>query len=432
MKAPAQRPDDERPGDEHHDDERPGDERHDDERHDDERPGDARSSDARRGERHDERADERSLEGGQRVAEPLEAWLWDPSEAPGDPLAGRLDAALSGARFEPARAPLRLPPRHPARRARPGVLALVAAALLVVALPLAVWRTRAASPGPALSLALVGLARVGAPGPCEGELGLAFVASAPVRCGEGRPTRLGRLPASRAGADVWLEVPAGARARVLLERGIGHVDAHEGARLRALPSRGEGQALDLDRGTLYAKVSAPPRIFQVSTPGARVVDLGCEYSLTSRGRDLELYVVSGYVELANERGQVLVPALHRSTITQGGRPGVPLALDAHAALVELVAQAEAGAPPSTLLRGLGHARRADVLTLFELLGRLGPDRREERAQVARRIATLAPLAEAPRVEAALAGDLDALLAWRTALSWALFDGSTLARPAAPR
>src|SRR5262245_25634211 len=68
--------------------------------------------------------------------------------------------------------------------------------------------------------------------------------------------------------------------RALLSVGdIGEVDVKPGTRLRLLQARVTDHRLALERGSIYAQVDAPPRLFFVETPAGTAVDLGCAYEL---------------------------------------------------------------------------------------------------------------------------------------------------------
>src|SRR5205823_4194113 len=61
---------------------------------------------------------------------------------------------------------------------------------------------------------------------------------------------------------------------------IGEVRVESNSKLRVLESTPEAHRMQLERGTVHAKVWAPPRLFFVDTPSATAIDLGCAYTLT--------------------------------------------------------------------------------------------------------------------------------------------------------
>jgi hypothetical protein len=78
-------------------------------------------------------------------------------------------------------------------------------------------------------------------------------------------------------------VPAPLTAAREIDLGVyGSVNAHEGALVEVLRQSDEEIRLRLTRGTIDARISgaARPRLFQVETPSAVCVDLGCHYTLT--------------------------------------------------------------------------------------------------------------------------------------------------------
>jgi hypothetical protein len=97
--------------------------------------------------------------------------------------------------------------------------------------------------------------------------------------------------------------------------------------------------LELAHGTLSAQIDAPPRVFQIQTPRALVIDLGCAFDLTvdASGRG-KLTVTSGKVALATGAAEVVVPAGSACDLTDRG-PGTP-----HTIAAPAPAPAPAAAP----------------------------------------------------------------------------------------
>src|SRR5262249_19382689 len=77
----------------------------------------------------------------------------------------------------------------------------------------------------------------------------------------------------------WLETGARARATVDVAN-IGQLTIEPNTRLRLLTTRAGDHRLALARGTLHARIWAPPNQFFVETPSTLAVDLGCAYTLT--------------------------------------------------------------------------------------------------------------------------------------------------------
>lgn len=94
----------------------------------------------------------------------------------------------------------------------------------------------------------------------------------------------------------WLETGAG-RARLDVP-GIGTVELGPGSRARVIASSPLLHEVELSSGKLSARVAAPPRHFAVTLPHARVVDLGCAFTieLDEEGRG-KLVVTEGAVSI---------------------------------------------------------------------------------------------------------------------------------------
>ncbi len=110
-------------------------------------------------------------------------------------------------------------------------------------------------------------------------------------------------------------------------RGLGTVDLAPDSRARILESAGARVAglaerrMALDRGSMHARVLAPPRLLVVETPTATAIDLGCEYELAvaEDGSGL-LRVRSGRVALAWMGREVVVRAGEESRFGRGIEP----------------------------------------------------------------------------------------------------------------
>ncbi len=213
-----------------------------------------------------------------------------------------------------------------------------------------------------------------------------------------------------------LSTGAAGRAQLSLPL-VGEVDVEPGSELALLRSRTDAQRFRLAHGTLRARIWAPPRVFEVDTPAARAIDLGCVYTLSvARGGDGRLAVESGWVALADGARESFVPAGAGAAILAGRGPGLPLWDDAPPALRQAVERLDreddAARRGPWLDRALTAARRRDSLTVWHLLARAVP---AERARVADRLAELVPPPRAAPRAAVLAGDRAALDAWWAAL-----------------
>ena len=134
--------------------------------------------------------------------------------------------------------------------------------------------------------------------------------------------------------DGTLETGANAMTR-LRAAGIGEVAIGAGSRLRLLETRTGRHRVQLEQGSLWARVWAPPGQFGVGVAGAHVIDLGCEFLLkVDADGNGSLSVLSGWVQVDNLRREVLVPQGARVAIHGDGAAGTP---HAHAASPDFVA-----------------------------------------------------------------------------------------------
>ena len=210
---------------------------------------------------------------------------------------------------------------------------------------------------------------------------VARVEGAP-RVASGRIGDRGRL---RVGE--WLETDSASRAEIAVAN-IGQVEVEPNTRVRLVETRLTEHRLELERGTLHARIWAPPRLFFVNTPSAVAADLGCAYTLEvdDAGRGL-LHVTSGYVALETDTRSAIVPAGATCMTQPGAGPGTPFFEDAPEAFVESLARLDFENDRAALDAVLAGARGKDTLTLWHLLSRVGAD---DRARVYERLAALAP------------------------------------------
>lgn len=221
----------------------------------------------------------------------------------------------------------------------------------------------------------------------------------------------------RLGIGEWLVTDAVSRARVAVGS-IGRVDVFPNTRVQLVESKGREHRMALERGTIHARIWAPPKFFYVNTPGAVAVDLGCEYTLhvDDTGAGL-LRVTQGWVAFETDGRESFIPQGAMCETRPGIGPGTPRYEDAPsgygAALTTLdFGRADAVTRQAALELVVTRARRRDALTLWHLLGRVAPD---ERARVLDRLAELAPPPPYVSREAVLRGDRDHLALWWDAL-----------------
>jgi hypothetical protein len=217
----------------------------------------------------------------------------------------------------------------------------------------------------------------------------------------------------RLGIGEWLVTDAMSRARISVAQ-IGRVDVEPNTRLQLLDARGREHRLALARGTIHARIWAPPRLFFVNTPSATAIDLGCEYTLqVDDGGAGLLRVTSGWVGLEGDGREAFIPEGAVGATRPGVGPGTPYYEDAPSGYGEALGILDFGPADQTQRAAaldliLSTARRRDALTLWHLLQR-GPA--AERERVFDRLAALAPPPPAATRSAVLAGERRALNQW---------------------
>jgi hypothetical protein len=223
----------------------------------------------------------------------------------------------------------------------------------------------------------------------------------------GRINERGRL---RVGE--WLETDATSRAEIEVAN-IGQVEVEPNTRVKLVETRLTEHRLELERGTLHARIWAPPRLFFVNTPSAVAADLGCAYTLEvdDAGRGL-LHVTSGYVALETESRESIVPAGAACLTQPGAGPGTPFFEDAPEGFVESLARFDFEGDRAALDAVLDGARERDTLTLWHLLSRVGVD---DRARVYERLGTLSRPPEGVTREGIIGLDRTMLDAWKEVL-----------------
>jgi hypothetical protein len=235
---------------------------------------------------------------------------------------------------------------------------------------------------------------------------VARVAGAPLVASD----RIGERGRLRVGE--WLETDAASRAEIAVAN-IGEVEVEPNTRVRLVETRLTEHRLELERGTLHARIWAPPRLFFVNTPSAVAADLGCAYTLEvdDAGRGL-LHVTSGYVALEAKARESIVPAGAACLTQPGAGPGTPFFEDAPEQLVESLARLDFGQDRASLDAVLMWAREKDTLTLWHLLARVGA---EDRPRVYEQLAALAPPPAGVTREGVVGLDRAMLDSWRSDL-----------------
>jgi ferric-dicitrate binding protein FerR (iron transport regulator) len=228
------------------------------------------------------------------------------------------------------------------------------------------------------------------------------------RIGSERMNQTGRLAVGE-----WLETDAGSRAQIQVAR-IGQVEIEPQTRVRLIETRATEHRLELARGTLHARIYAPPRLFFVDTPSAVAADLGCAYTLEvdDAGRSL-LHVTAGWVALERGARESVVPAGAACATAPGLGPGTPYFEDASDKFLNALDAFDFKQGGDDALNVvIAEARLRDTLTLWHLLPRVDDVRR---VRVYERLAQLAPPPAGVTRDAVLRLDEQALELWKNDL-----------------
>ncbi len=325
-------------------------------------------------------------------------YLWDRSGD--DPEVAGLEQLLGGYAHQ---APLREPPP---RRSRRNAVVLASVVVLAAAAILAFVMLRKPAPhGTQLAF-----------GPDAGpSKGFAFAVTGGAAMCDGNQAHDGSKGVLRVGG--WLETEPGAVADVQIAD-IGDVKLKSSSRLRLVETGPDQHRLELQRGKLSARVTAPPRLFVIDTPVAAAVDLGCAYDMeVDEGGRTHVRVTSGAVSLEGHGRTSWIPYGHEATADGGRGPGTPVRSDAPVAFRDAVARFDAGEGAggwsvSPLANIVGDAGERDAVTLWNLLTQTeGADREA----VFRRLDEVAIRPEWVLEDDVLAAQPQALESWRESL-----------------
>ncbi len=221
---------------------------------------------------------------------------------------------------------------------------------------------------------------------------------------------------ARLRAGEWLETDASSRALIHVGT-LGQVEVDPRSRVRLIKTSANEHRLELARGRLYASIVAPPRLFQVETPSAVAIDLGCAYTLEvdEAGGSL-LRVTSGWVALARDGRESFVPAGAAARAEPDGRLGAPYFEDASVKFQQALTRFDFGSDKTNAFATvLAEARTRDALTLWHLLPRVEGDERE---QTYDRLVALLPAAKDSSKADTLRLDPATLAQWKDAVEFA--------------
>jgi hypothetical protein len=305
-------------------------------------------------------------------------YLWDGSSTP-DLEIQRLESLLADFRY--ADQPLVLPAEAPAAAARPrGLLIqmpwlprLAAVAAVLLALGAAAFfslrPTRLPDAGPGWDVAsLEGAPQIGT------------------------HTISGNLAANKLHVGQTLTTNSTSRAS-LSDNDLGEIKIDPNSRIRLLQTDDNHKRIQLDVGTIHARIWAPAGQFVVDTPSAVAVDLGCVYTLeVAPDGSGTIRTSLGWVGFHLNGRDSFIPAGAMCSTRPNVGPSTPYFEDANESFREALqlfdlTEQSTDAGSKQLNTVLSQARPRDGLTLWHLLSRTtGP----ERAQVYARFTALVP------------------------------------------
>ncbi|HZS45347.1 MAG TPA: FecR domain-containing protein [Blastocatellia bacterium] len=213
----------------------------------------------------------------------------------------------------------------------------------------------------------------------------------------------------------WLETDSRSSATLEIPE-IGQVEVDPNSKMRVIKSKPTEQRMELDKGTIHATISAPPRLFFVNTPSAEAIDLGCKYTLNvdSNGAGL-LTVELGWVSLNVKGRESIVPVGAMCATRPGVGPGTPYFHDAPQSLKDALSKFdfENGGMHSVNVV-LSQARSRDAITLWHLLFRVSG---QDRERVCDRLIELVPLPKGVTRDGVLSLNRTMLDRWRDDFEW---------------
>ncbi len=174
----------------------------------------------------------------------------------------------------------------------------------------------------------------------------------------------------------WLNTDGTSRAQLKVAN-IGEVEVEPNSMVRLVKTQINEHRIELARGSMQARIWAPPKLFFVDTPSAVAVDHGCAYTLDvdDSGATM-LHVTMGWVALVLGGRESMVPAGGRCNTRPGIGPGTPYFDDASDKLKTALASLDfEGGANDALSVVLAESRNLDTLTLWHLLPHLNQPQR---------------------------------------------------------
>lgn len=234
----------------------------------------------------------------------------------------------------------------------------------------------------------------------------------------GRPSVGAALGKNSLAVGDYLETDAASRARIAVAD-IGSVDVAPNSRVKLVGTAANEHRLSLERGSLHAKIVAPPRLFVVDTPSAVAVDLGCEYTLNvDKAGNSVLQVSSGFVSLERDGRESIVPAGAICLTKKGKGIGTPFSAETSKEFRAALERFDFGSGGSPAVQAMLESREFyDMVTLWHLLPRVS---RADREKIFDALAAyVEPPPEVTR-EGILSLNKKMLEAWRAAVESAWF------------
>jgi ferric-dicitrate binding protein FerR (iron transport regulator) len=227
---------------------------------------------------------------------------------------------------------------------------------------------------------------------------------------DGRPWEISNPPPGEGrslGEGERLRVDAEKAALVRIAR-IGRMRVDPGSEIELVRTGGKRHRLTLERGSIAIGVWAPPFSVAIRTPEGFVYDMGCAFELQTGGGSTAVRVTSGWVQLENEFGEVLVPEGAEARMARGSGPTVPLfagASERFRMAVRRLEEREGSGADVEIIRDSAEAR--DAYTLLLLSERV-PEHRADLIVIA---SDLAPAPSAAVQAEAAEGNLYAIWEW---------------------
>jgi FecR protein len=230
---------------------------------------------------------------------------------------------------------------------------------------------------------------------------------------DGTPTVNGHIVArhDRLGVGDTLVTDSRSRVTVRVAR-LGELEITPGSEVELVTTSRGRHRIALRRGTINARIWAPPFTFAVNTPAGLASDIGCAFTLNYANDQGLLRVTSGWVDFDGDTRSSLVPEGAMSELRRTLGPGTPYWHDAPDALREALREFDTTGGDAALARVLAAARPRDAMTLEHMLERA---RREHRGPLFDRLAQFAPPPRGVTREGVVEGNDSMIYAWREAL-----------------